>query len=175
MARERSVQSCLIVAGVLSLVVITILWAAMDRIKDSLGLEEPDSEVGQKIDENIPQIQGVRTFQRNKLVLQQAQMKAIKDAYVMYYVLNDRYAESLQELIDAGQLPYDAAKDFWGHQYIFIRDGLDAYLICAGGDRIRLTGDDLIVSLTSPNLEIPATMRGQILQMAQEKVLKGEV
>lgn len=156
MAKEkRSFSSCFFLVIALAVIGIAVLLASMDWIKKRLGLEKPDSPVSRKIDETIPPIAAVKTYEeRVKPGLQLVEMKTIKDAYSTYYILNDRWPESLEQLVMSGQIDRGKMSDLYGHRYLFLPVEDDVYLVSSGRDRVRNTADDLVISLRSPGLEL---------------------
>ena len=173
MAKEkRSFSSCFFLIIALAVILIAVLLASMDWIKERLGLEKPDSAVGRKIDESIPHIAAVQTYEEKvKPGLQLVEMKTIKDAYATYYILNDRWAESLEQLVDGGQIDQGKLTDLYGHRYLFLPVEQDAYLVCSGRDRIRNTADDLAVSLRSPGLELGEEEKETIARLVAESAI----
>lgn len=168
----RSFATCFFLAVGFAALITGILIASMDRIKKALGLERPDSEVGRAIDEHIPQIQAVRTYEdRVKPGLQLAQMKRIKDAFALYYVHNNKLPESLEELAAGGGIDRGAFTDVWGQQLLLLPAENEVYLLSAGQDRIRNTADDIIVSLLSPALEPSDEERAKIPALIEQQLM----
>lgn len=173
MAKEkRSFSSCFFLVIALAAIGIVVLLASMDWIKERLGLEKPDSPVGRKIDETIPQIAAVQTYEeRVRPGLQLVEMKAIKDAYATYYILNDRWPESLEQLVMGGQIDRSKRTDLYGHRYLFLPVEDDVYLVSSGRDRLRNTADDLVVSLRSPSLELSEEDKQMVALLVTEAAL----
>lgn len=173
MAKEkRSFSSCFFLVIALAVIGIVVLLASMDWIKERLGLEKPDSEVGRKIDQTIPPIAAVQTYEeRVKPGLQLVEMKTIKDAYATYYILNDRWPESLEQLVMGGQIDRSKLTDLYGHRYLFLPVEDDVYLVSSGRDRLRNTADDLVVSLRGPSLELSEEDKQRVALLVNEAAL----
>lgn len=175
MAKDRSFASCFLIAMGVAALLIAILLASMDWIKKTLRIDQPDSKVGRKIDEHIPQAEAVHQFARAKEALQVFEMRNIKDAVAMFYLQYDRPPNGLEEMIRLRTIDAGALRDLWGHVYLFIPYEREIFLVSGGADRIRNTEDDKIVRLINPGLEIPEEERSQLAQIVSEFVMKGKV
>lgn len=173
MAKEkRSVATCLLVLLAVALLLIAILWASMDWIKDKLGLEKPQSKVGSYIDENIPQFEAVRQERIAKLTLQlSAHMKGIKNAYAQFYIFNDRFPEDLEELVSGRVIGREALTDLWGQRHQLVEEGQEVYMVSAGPDRVFNTADDLAISMKSPGLELSDEEKERIPYLVADRAL----
>jgi len=175
MAKEKkSFTTCFfMIIGMMALLIIVLL-ASMDYIQKKLELDKPDSKAGRKIDEMIPQMDAVANYDRAKLKLQLIHMRGIKDAFVMYYIQDNQWPASLQEMVSRRMVNRDAVNDLWQHAHRYLPLEREVYLVSGGPDRIVNTADDLIVTLVDPSLEAPESDRGMIVQMISRQVLEGK-
>lgn len=175
MAKEkRSFTTCFfMIIGLMALLIIVLL-ASMDYIQKKFELDKPDSKVGRKIDEMIPQMDAVANYDRAKLKLQLIHMRGIKDAFVMYYIQDNRWPSSLQEMVSRQMVNRDAVTDLWQHAHRYLPLEREVYLVSGGPDRIVNTADDLIVTLVDPSLEAPESDRGKVVQLIAQQVLAGK-
>ncbi len=113
-----------------------------DRIIKEIGIEDPNSNIGKKIDEAIVTSR-IQHVNRAKNVGTEAEFANIRTAFVLYYSTYNEYPKSLQELVGRGMIDQGALRDYWQQGYRTEIDGTDLVLTSPGPDRIKNTKDDL--------------------------------
>jgi hypothetical protein len=113
-----------------------------DRIIKEIGIEDPNSNIGKKIDEAIG-TNRIQHVNRAKNVGTEPEFANIRTAFVLYYSTYNEYPKSLQELVGRGMIDQGALRDYWQQGYRTEIDGTDLVLTSPGPDRIKNTKDDL--------------------------------
>ena len=119
-----------------------VAFLTQEQIKDKIGIEKPDSEVGKKIDEALG-LEQIRYVDRAKNVGTQTEFNTIKTGFVMYYTSYGEYPRSLEDLVAKGYIPREALSDFWQQGYRTELQGSDLVLTSPGPDRMKNTRDDI--------------------------------
>lgn len=117
-----------------------------DEIKQRIGIEKPDSELGKKVDEAMG-LNRVQHLDRARRVGTEAEFSSIRTAFVMYYTLYGEHPRSLEDLISKGMIDRNAMNDFWRQGYRTTLEGTELVLTSPGPDRIMNTQDDIVTRI----------------------------
>jgi len=126
--------------------VFVIAFFKQEEIKDEVGIEDPDSKVGKKIDDAMG-INRLQHLNRAKKIGTEAEFANIKTAFVMYYTAYNEFPKSLEDLVDKRMIDQGALKDFYQQYYRTEIDGTDLVMTSPGQDRIKNTKDDVITRI----------------------------
>lgn len=168
--RRGGVHGCLVVLLIVGIVVIVSLVLSRNWLQEKSGVHEEQSIV----DEVVPQVQAVRQYRRAKRGLQVAEMKNIKDAFIPYQLEYSRPPETLESMVQSGQISGRALNDLWGQPYVYLVDQRNAFLLSGGPDRVRNTQDDICISLSGTELELSKEETRAVQSLLIGKILTTE-
>ena len=128
-------------------VVALVAFFKQESIKDQVGIEDPDSELGNKIDDALG-INRAHQVDRAKDVATKAEFENIRKAVVMYYTVYNEYPKSLEELVSKNMIDQNALRDYWQQGYRTEVKGTDLIITSPGRDRIKNTKDDISTQIS---------------------------
>lgn len=138
---------------VVLLLILGVLWyhTEVEDLSSKVGADRPAAETGQdgilgEINEAVDGLVGVKQvegFQRAKVSVTKADIRAYETAVTMFYLQNNRLPKDLKELRDEGCISADALNDPWGQPFRSEVKDNKLIIYSSGRSRIGHTDDDI--------------------------------
>jgi hypothetical protein len=138
------------------LLIAGVVWLGQDYLQEKTDIHNPNSEVGQRIDEALPGVKYHQQYTRARSELSKLELINIRTAITMYITKYGENPSSLQDLVDTRCIDEGALQDTFRQDYRLREVDGQMVLMSSGADQILGTKDDVTMSLNGTMLASPA-------------------
>jgi len=153
--REENTMKAFWTGVAIMLVIAAGIWIGHDYLQARTDINDPDSTVGQAIDEALPPVQYGHQYLRLKNDINKLELMNIRTAVTLYVTNYGKNPQSLEDLVNTNCISPGAIQDTFRQDYRLREVNGQMVLMSSGTDQILGTDDDITMSLEGTMLNEP--------------------